>query len=130
MNKIQPKHEAHRLRYAMANDGRLVSVDNVQTGQDCNCICPACKESLVAKNKGKARDHHFAHLSGAACEYAYESMLHLLAKEHVQNAFLNEEHCYIVFEYRSYCPNINTCKYVKYGDCYTQYKKVRPDKIL
>ena len=55
MKKIQRKHEAHRLTYAIANDGRLVNIDTVKTGQECCCICPACKEPLVAKNKGTVR---------------------------------------------------------------------------
>ena len=64
MRKMQRRHEAHMLIYAISNDGRVVNVDEVQTGQDCNCICPACKEPLVAKNNGLVRVHHFAHQSG------------------------------------------------------------------
>ena len=58
MKKIQRKHEAHRLTYAIANDGCLVNIDTVKAGQECCCICPACKEPLVAKNKGTVRVHH------------------------------------------------------------------------
>lgn len=123
MKKIQRKHEAHMLIYAIANNGRFVNVDEVRTGQDCNCICPACKEPLVAKNNGLVRVHHFAHQSGTECDLAYESMLHLLAKERVQSAFLNMGCFWLDFEYRSYCPNEKQCKFVKYDDCYTTERK-------
>ena len=120
---MQRRHESHMLIYAISNDGRLVNVDEVQTGQDCNCICPACKEPLVAKNKGLVRVHHFAHQSGSECDLAYESMLHLLAKERVQYEFLNAERFYLDFEYTSYCPNENQCKFVKYDHCYTKERR-------
>ena len=123
MKKIQRKHEAHRLTYAIANDGCLVNIDTVKTGQECCCICPACKEPLVAKNKGTVRVHHFAHQSGTECDFAYESMLHLLAKERVQSAFLDKEYFGLDFEYRSYCPNEKQCKFVKYDYCYTAERK-------
>lgn len=93
------------LTWAIANDGRFVNVDDVKTGQDCNCVCLACMEPLVAKNRGLARVHHFAHKSGSECALAYESMLHLLAKECVQRAFLNADCFLLVFDYRSYSPS-------------------------
>ena len=123
MEKVQRKHETYMLTYAITNDGRFVNVDDVKTGQDCGCICPGCKEPLVAKNKGMVRVHHFAHESGTECELAYESMLHLLAKERVQNAFLNAKCFNLEFEYRSYCPKNEQCKYVKFDDCYSSKRK-------
>lgn len=123
MKNIQYKHKAHLLTYAIANDGHFVNIDKVNTGQECCCICPACKEPLVAKNKGMIRVHHFAHQSGTECDLAYESMLHLLAKERVQSAFLNMEYFFLNFEYRSYCPNAKHCKFVRYDYCYTTKRK-------
>ena len=123
MKKIQRKYEAHMLTYAIASDGHFVNIDEVKTGKECCCICPACKEPLVAKNKGMVRVHHFAHQSGTECDWAYESMLHLLAKERVQSAFLNMECFWIDFEYRSYCPKDKRCRFVKYGDCYTTKRR-------
>ena len=89
MNKMNQKHESHMLIYAVDSNGFLVNVDDVRTGNECGCFCPACKEPLMAKNQGQKRIHHFAHQSGTECDFAYESMLHLLAKEKVRNAFLN-----------------------------------------
>ena len=124
MRKHLRKHEAHMLTYAIANDGHLVSVDDVKTGQGCNCICPSCKEPLVAKNKGMVRIHHFAHQSGTECDLAYESMLHLLAKERVQSAFLKADSFLLDFEYRSHCLHENHCKFEKFDDyCYTSERR-------
>lgn len=69
------------LSMALDENGVLVHVDDVPNGKLCNCTCPHCSSTLVAKNRGKNRDHHFAHSSGHECEGAYETALHLLAKE-------------------------------------------------
>ena len=50
----------------------------------CGCHCPHCNAPLYAKNTGQIREHHFAHAHGLECEGAYESSLHLLAKEVLQ----------------------------------------------
>ena len=61
-------------------NNELVSIEDVESGLACGCICSACKQNLVAK-KGNVMGHHFAHASQTSCEYAYETSLHLLAKE-------------------------------------------------
>lgn len=68
-----------KIIYAL-KDGRLVSIDDVEAGLDCGCVCPSCHQFLVAK-KGKIKVHHFAYYSKTSCEHAYESSLHLLAKK-------------------------------------------------
>lgn len=60
--------------------GVVVSVSQVKSGRACECVCPSCGESLVAK-KGRLFRHHFAHLSGAECPAAQETALHLAAKQ-------------------------------------------------
>lgn len=97
-------HQKGLLTYALNSIGNLVYIDEVDTGQLCNCYCPSCKEKLVAKNGGMKRVHHFAHASGVDCENAYETMLHQLAKLRVQEVFLSKEVFNVGFEYRSYCP--------------------------
>lgn len=67
------------LIYAL-KDNILTSIEDVERGKDCNCICPYCKKPLIAK-KGKIKEHHFAHQSTDNCEYGYQTSLHLLAKE-------------------------------------------------
>ena len=69
------------LTYALDSDNTLVHVDKVLKGAKCVCHCPHCDAPLYAKNTGKVREHHFAHAHGFECEGAYESSLHLLAKE-------------------------------------------------
>lgn len=67
------------LTVALKN-GVVVSINDVESGLKCGCICPACGEPLVAK-KGSKMTHHFAHHAGHNCEYGYESSLHLAAKD-------------------------------------------------
>ena len=72
------------LTYALDESNILVHVDNVANGAKCACHCPHCNEPLHAKNGGEQREHHFAHANGKECKGAYESALHLLAKEILQ----------------------------------------------
>lgn len=69
------------LTLALNEQGELVHVDSVPKGSACKCVCPHCKKPLDAKNGGKQREHHFAHSHGYQCEGAFETALHLLAKE-------------------------------------------------
>ena len=68
-----------KLIYAL-KDGNIVSIDDVPSGKECGCVCPACGDELIAR-KGQKRMHHFAHRSNEDCEYGYESSLHLAAKD-------------------------------------------------
>ncbi len=69
-------------------DGHVVSVEelDVETeyGKKCNCICPRCKVPLIARIRGQIRRKHFAHDGTSDCVGAYESALHLLVKEVIQ----------------------------------------------
>lgn len=77
--------KTHRyITYALKDD-EIVSIDDVERGLECGCVCPACKEKLIAK-KGDERVHHFAHASGTECERGYETSLHLMAKEILSKA--------------------------------------------
>lgn len=42
--------------------GKMVYVDDMPNGIACNCICPYCRESLIARH-GAERAHGFAHAS-------------------------------------------------------------------
>ena len=65
--------------FAIAKDGRIVSVDEVERGQACGCTCPCCKRPLIAR-QGDVRGWHFAHATGADCDGGAESALEPIAK--------------------------------------------------
>lgn len=69
------------LTYAHDKNKKLVHIEDAAHGHKCECFCPHCGSPLIAKNGGSIREHHFAHSHGHECEGAYETMLHLLAKE-------------------------------------------------
>lgn len=68
-----------RIPYGLKNN-RLVHISEVESGLKCGCICPSCKCNLIAK-KGDELTHHFAHSNNSQCAWAYETTLHLMAKE-------------------------------------------------
>lgn len=69
------------LVHAFNAEKNLVHIDSVKNGIQCNCRCPGCNELLIAKNDGKIREHHFAHKSGSDCGTAYQTIMHIWAKE-------------------------------------------------
>lgn len=110
------KHTNFDLTYAFNSEGKLVNIEDVDSGKKCNCFCPACQESLVAK-KGTKNRHHFAHSSGTNCGHAVESMLHHLAKDKIQEAFYKNSDFFIEFQYKSYCIKSKECKYTPLCEC-------------
>lgn len=73
------KHERGGLIQA-ERDGKLVSVDEVENGLACRCICPACGAPLVAK-QGPDTASHFAHHVDTGCKAGFETILHRTAKK-------------------------------------------------
>lgn len=72
-----------KLTYGEDSNGRLVHVDDVLSGLACDCTCPGCGASLIAR-KGKKNQHHFAHANGADCSGARMTALHMLAQQIIQ----------------------------------------------
>ena len=70
-----------KLPCGINKNGEVVYIDEAKNGLSCECVCPACKQPLVAKNGGKKREHHFAHLNIVECEHGYQSALHYMAKD-------------------------------------------------
>lgn len=70
-----------KLDYAL-HKNKLVHITEVVKGLNCNCYCPNpnCNSQLVAR-KGAIKKHHFAHYKMEECIGAYESLLHLMAKD-------------------------------------------------
>ena len=111
------------LTYALDEGGALIHVDNVANGVKCGCHCPHCGSLLYAKNAGTEREHHFAHANGHECEGAYESSLHLLAKEIFQETgtiMLPPFNCY---GFPTGSIHIRNVEIEKWDDHY----KIRPD---
>ena len=65
------------------NGARIVHIDEVSSGLECQCTCPSCGALLVAK-KGDKKTHHFAHYDSEECHSAPETALHLLAKDIIE----------------------------------------------
>ncbi len=68
-----------KLPYGLKNK-ELVSIDDVESGLSCDCVCPACKKQLIAR-KGELKTHHFAHYKSSDCLGGLETALHKLSKE-------------------------------------------------
>ena len=73
-----------KLPYGMVLNDRLLHISEVEKGLACGCVCPSCRGNLIA-NKGSIKTHHFAHHSDRACVAAYETMLHKLAKQVIED---------------------------------------------
>lgn len=67
------------LPYGLQQD-HLITIDEVVSGLECNCSCPACHEKLIAR-KGPFITHHFAHQAKLDCNRGVEASLHRLCKE-------------------------------------------------
>ncbi len=116
----------HHLKYALEkNTRRIVNIDDVDNGLLCNCICPHCKQKLVAKNDGLKREHHFAHYSGIECKGARMSTLHLLAQQ-----IIEEKKEIMLPDYQGEYYEKET-KRVKFDDVWLEktVKDLRPDCI-
>lgn len=69
--------------YAQNEQGEIVHVDSVPKGKHCKCVCPNCKEELIARH-GDVRQHGFAHVSDtrqANLKMCYKVILYKLAEQ-------------------------------------------------
>ena len=67
--------------YGRGPDGLLRHIEDVESGEACNCVCPdpSCGQALIAR-KGTKRIHHFAHKRGT-CEWAVEYVISAVAEK-------------------------------------------------
>ena len=73
-------------------NGKLAFINDVDNGLDCGCNCTQCGEPLLAKNKGKIKEHHFAHAVDSNCNG--ESLKHYMAKAEIkERKYLNIPFC-------------------------------------
>ena len=83
------------LKLGLKND-KIVSIDEVENGLRCGCVCPSCHQPLIAKNNpNNKKVAHFAHYKSLECSAAIETALHKLAKE-----ILFEEKSLFIPDYR------------------------------
>lgn len=64
----------------------MVHVDDVPRGLACGCVCPCCREKLLARH-GDIKEHGFAHHSdnrGANLDICYRVVLYKLAEQIIQ----------------------------------------------
>jgi hypothetical protein len=69
--------------FAVAADGRMVTVDEVMRGLDCACTCVQCGAQLIA-TKGEIIRHHFRHhanVNPEQCIKPHETAMHRYAKQ-------------------------------------------------
>jgi len=81
---LQPVVTSLLLPFAIRlSDSQLVSAADVPRGAACGCICPGCRNPLLAK-QGTEREWHFAHVQATDCTDGYEKSVHELAKQRIQ----------------------------------------------
>lgn len=66
--------------FALDKVGQIRHVDEVKRGLACECRCPACNQTVMAK-QGDIKGWHFAHVSGVDCKSAGETAIHQAAKQ-------------------------------------------------
>lgn len=59
----------------------IVSINEVDSGLQNDVVCACCGARLIA-NKGKVKKWYFSHFADESCDGAYETQLHLTAKEY------------------------------------------------
>ena len=74
------KTEKIKLPFGLNEHNILVHIADVESGKKCNCICPACRDPLIAA-KGAKNQHHFKHATTNECERGLESAIHMTAKQ-------------------------------------------------
>ncbi|HAT1905701.1 competence protein CoiA family protein [Legionella pneumophila] len=69
-----------KLPFGLNENNIIVHISNVDSGKNCNCICPSCHSPLIAA-KGIKNQHHFKHATTIECEGGLESAIHMAAKQ-------------------------------------------------
>ncbi|GDY26420.1 hypothetical protein AHAT_23100 [Agarivorans sp. Toyoura001] len=82
MNPVELTNDSLKTAFG-EKGGQIVHIRDVERGLDCNCVCPGCGSTLIAK-KGEVNIHHFAHYDSNG-ENCNESILHKLSKQIIQN---------------------------------------------
>lgn len=122
--------------------GRIVHVDDAFRGKACNCVCPGCGSSLIAK-KGEKKANHFAHAGGCICKGYLETLIHKTSKQIIKDANTIRVPSLALYEIglngriQKKYPIIDTSsQFIKYDSCAKEeqirreYFVIQPDLIL
>ncbi len=100
---IKKKKSLKNIHFALSQaTGELVSIESVESGLACGCICVACGQEMEAR-KGDMRRHHFAHVSNYKCLYGFEISVYKafqIILENIKQIFLPDA----VLRFNSYKP--------------------------
>lgn len=81
------KVDSYHIYAKKKDSGEIVSVNDVDNGLECNCVCTKCDSVLVAKANKKdilyKKESHFAHYKITECNG--ESLEHIRAKEIIKS---------------------------------------------
>lgn len=61
---------------------KLQFIDEVDNGNDCDCICPHCEDDLTANNRGEIKRHYFSHQNKNENRDCLMTQLHLVAQKY------------------------------------------------
>ena len=82
------RHIANEIQeYALNENGEPIhinQIDKSHNGLACNCTCPICGESLIAKKGNGGKVPHFAHKQDSPCthpEYIKQTNIHAMAEQ-------------------------------------------------
>lgn len=100
-----------QLPFAINSDGILVSIFDVNNGLGCDCTCPGCGATVIAKQQKRA--WHFAHHDKSACKSGYETALHLAVK-------------HIIFTEKKM--NLPSCSVIRFND--NSYDYIAEESML
>ena len=82
------KHIANDIQeYALNENGEPIhinQIDKSHNGLACNCTCPICGESLIARKGNGGKAPHFAHKQDSPCshpEYIKQTNIHAMAEQ-------------------------------------------------
>lgn len=86
-SKPSMPHDNSKLRVPFGlRDGRLYAPGDVENGLACGCICPGCKSQLVANHPTRGKRDYFSHHHKDNCLGGYETAVHLMAKQIIEDA--------------------------------------------
>lgn len=122
--------------------GRIIHISQAVRGKACNCVCPSCGSTLLAR-KGPQNPAHFAHEGDRICGGYLETLLHKTSKQ-----IIKESHTIRLPSLALYTLDTNgrikskhsivevSNQFVSYDQCieeeyiHTEDITIRPDLIL